>query len=764
LATGVAYRLSKAGHPVIVLELAHPLVVRRRVSLASAVLEGEVIIEGLCGRRVDNQSQALDLALTGVIPVLVSPRLPSLASLSQGDASPSLIPILVDARIAKRNIDTNLDQAQLVIALGPGFVAGQDCHAVVETKRGHRLGRVIWMGGAQPNTGTPGTVAGKGAERVLRAPSAGTVRWRREIGHLVVRDERIGEVAGHPVIAPFDGVLRGLIAPGTEVKSGLKIGDLDARSDVSTCFTISDKALSIGAGALEAIQLAIFDFGFSIDPFSRRKAHHSLTPLSSRRSPAHYLAYEALTRSHSHTPTLSLPSALQITAPGELVALVGGGGKSSLMFSLARVMPGRTVITTTTRIFSGQMSWAPAVCLYDGREDDLDSKRLAESENGLSDLAHELDRYGHCLVIGQVSGEKATGVPVELPGKLLSRADVDYVIVEADGSRRRPSKAPAEHEPVLPSETTLVVPVVGIDALDGPLNQKAHRPERVAALTGMKTDQPLTPESLAILLTHPEGGLKGVPAAARLIPFINKVDDERHLVLARLVARQALRHERVDRVVIGALRGSRQVREIHRRVTAVVLAAGDSRRMGRAKQLLPWGQTTVLGQTLANLRASVVHDIMVVSGFEAEAVEAIAVDLGASTVRNPEYAHGEMLSSLQAAVRTLPENRAAVLVMLADQPMVEVQSINRLLVAYWQGRGELIAPAYKGQRGNPVLIGRPFFNRLLALPEGSAPRELLQRHHGDLYLVEMDSDQILRDLDRPDDYRRRRPAGTPELD
>jgi xanthine dehydrogenase accessory factor len=155
--------------------------------------------------------------------------------------------------MAKRNIDTHIGQAPLVIALGPGFTAGVDCHAVIETMRGHTLGRVIWQGSARPNTGTPGIVSGKGAERVLRAPAGGVAQWRLDIGNSVQAGEVIGSVAGEPVVAPFAGVLRGLITPGTEVTTGLKIGDLDARGDVSACFTISDKALAIGGGVLEAI-------------------------------------------------------------------------------------------------------------------------------------------------------------------------------------------------------------------------------------------------------------------------------------------------------------------------------------------------------------------------------------------------------------------------------------------------------------------------------------------------------------------------------
>lgn len=265
LATGVAYRLHRAGLPIIVLELGQPLVVRRRVALATAVLEGEVVVEGLVGRRTDSPVAALGLASTGVIPVLVSPELPDW-SLYINDGSSALgyewhtanggnspISILIDARMAKRNIDTHPDQAPLVIALGPGFTAGIDCHAVVETMRGHRLGRVIWHGTAQRDTGTPGIVAGKAAERVLRAPVSGTVRWGLEIGDKVHAGQVMGYVADKAVTAPFAGVVRGLIAPGTQVWTGLKVGDIDARGDVSACFTISDKALAVGGGVMEAI-------------------------------------------------------------------------------------------------------------------------------------------------------------------------------------------------------------------------------------------------------------------------------------------------------------------------------------------------------------------------------------------------------------------------------------------------------------------------------------------------------------------------------
>ena len=242
LATGVAWRLTRANWPVIVLELPRPLTVRRTVALSAAVAEGETVVQGLRGVRAASPGEAMAVAATGAVAVLVSPEL-----------APVGADVVVDARLAKRNLDTAIDDADLVVALGPGFTAGVDCHAVVETMRGHDLGRVVWAGSAAADTGTPGPVGGRSAERVLRAPEAGAVAWNAAIGDRVTEGQRLGTVAGEAVTAPFDGVLRGAIAPGAEVRAGLKIGDVDPRPDPAACHRISDKALAVGGGVLEAV-------------------------------------------------------------------------------------------------------------------------------------------------------------------------------------------------------------------------------------------------------------------------------------------------------------------------------------------------------------------------------------------------------------------------------------------------------------------------------------------------------------------------------
>ncbi|MCD4687103.1 MAG: EF2563 family selenium-dependent molybdenum hydroxylase system protein [Anaerolineae bacterium] len=245
LASGVIYRLTRAGFPVLVLERAQPLAIRRTVAFASAVSEGQITVEGLTAHRIDDVSAAAAHWAAGTIPVLVDEDGVSLDALQP--------PVVVDARIAKRNLGTTRDDAPLVIALGPGYTAGDDCHAVIETQRGHYLGRVIWQGAAAPNTGRPGEVQGHMADRVLRAPADGVVFPQAAIGDALAFGDVVATVEGLPVTAPFAGVLRGLIHSAVMVTTGYKIGDVDPRGVRDHCFTISDKALAVGGGVLEAL-------------------------------------------------------------------------------------------------------------------------------------------------------------------------------------------------------------------------------------------------------------------------------------------------------------------------------------------------------------------------------------------------------------------------------------------------------------------------------------------------------------------------------
>jgi len=245
LASGVALRLHRAGISLLIAELPQPLVVRRLVSFAEAVYAGETRVEEVTARLAGDLAEAEALMEAGVIPVLVDP---------QATLLPQLGPqVLVDARMTKRPPELGLEAAPLVIGLGPGFTAGENCHAVIETMRGHTLGRVIWQGSAIANTGIPGSIHRQKVDRVLRAPADGELIAHAHIGDLLKAGQAVAEVAGQELRAPFDGVLRGLLHPGLQVEKGFKIGDLDPRNEPSYCTLVSDKSLAIGGGVLEAI-------------------------------------------------------------------------------------------------------------------------------------------------------------------------------------------------------------------------------------------------------------------------------------------------------------------------------------------------------------------------------------------------------------------------------------------------------------------------------------------------------------------------------
>lgn len=245
LASGIALRLWHSGLGVVMTDLEQPTAIRRTVAFSEAVVHGAARVEDVEARRAGNAEEALALLKAGVLPVLADPA---------GRCREALGPdALVDAILAKRNLGTRITDAPVVIGVGPGFTAREDCHAVVETMRGHTLGRVLYRGSALPNTNIPGLIGGFAGERVLRAPADGVFRGARAIGDLVRAGEIAGYVGDAPMRCTIDGVLRGLLADGVPVRAGMKAGDVDPRGVREHCETVSDKAAAIGGGVLEAI-------------------------------------------------------------------------------------------------------------------------------------------------------------------------------------------------------------------------------------------------------------------------------------------------------------------------------------------------------------------------------------------------------------------------------------------------------------------------------------------------------------------------------
>lgn len=250
LATGTVYKLHQCGFPVLVLETRAPSAIRRNVAFSEAVYQGTQTVEGVSCVLADSPEQAARWLQEGKLPVLVDPM---------GASIPFFRPLaVVDAILAKRNLGTSREMAPITVALGPGFAAGVDVDAVVETKRGHSLGRVLYRGSAIPNTGIPGIIGGYSAERVIHSPAAGRLRTVSHITDMVKKGQTIavvetdkGEV---PVTASLDGLLRGLLRDGYPVPQGFKIADIDPRlEEYDNCFTISDKARCIAGGVVEAI-------------------------------------------------------------------------------------------------------------------------------------------------------------------------------------------------------------------------------------------------------------------------------------------------------------------------------------------------------------------------------------------------------------------------------------------------------------------------------------------------------------------------------
>jgi xanthine dehydrogenase accessory factor len=248
LASGVALRLLHAGFRVVITELEQPLAVRRQASFSEAIYGGEITIEGVLAKRINDIEDTLR-----ILQVLSKGRVPVLVDPDAGSAHLLHPSVIVDARMLKKPPEPLRHTAKLYIGLGPGFNAPENCHAVIETQRSHWLGRVIWHGSARADTGVPDTISDQGAKRVLRAPIDGSLEALAQIGDHVEAGQIVAEVGGHPIYAPFKGVLRGLLHPGLIVSIGTKVGDIDPRDDPRICSLVSDKALAVGGGVLEAI-------------------------------------------------------------------------------------------------------------------------------------------------------------------------------------------------------------------------------------------------------------------------------------------------------------------------------------------------------------------------------------------------------------------------------------------------------------------------------------------------------------------------------
>ncbi|MCB2202490.1 putative selenium-dependent hydroxylase accessory protein YqeC [bacterium] len=427
--------------------------------------------------------------------------------------------------------------------------------------------------------------------------------------------------------------------------------------------------------------------------------------------------------------------------PGDAVALTGAGGKSGLMFALANELEQPVVLTTTTHLGAWQ---AP-----------LAERHLIVKTN--VNFLKQLPKQFKTLLLTGPAGEDDR--LTALSGEMLRELGVHCrdqgwtLLIEADGARQRPLKAPAEYEPVVPEWVDGVIVVAGLSALGKLLkDETVHRPERFSALTGLPEGGIITVEAVANLLSSPQGGLKGFPEDARRWLFLNHADSETTQAQAQ---RLAMRLQDVySNILIGSLHEPGQTGPIFSKKTpipGVVLAAGGSRRLGRPKQLLNWEGRPFIRQVCLNALAGCLAPLIVITGAESDAVRAAVEDLPVEFVHNSDWEAGQA-TSLRAGLSALPGDAGGVMFLLSDQPQVGPDLINGLCERFYEQRAPITAPQVTGRRGNPVLFSRETFDVLSKIEGDRGGRAVFSQF--DVGWLPWVDERILLDVDDEGDYER----------
>jgi molybdenum cofactor cytidylyltransferase len=446
----------------------------------------------------------------------------------------------------------------------------------------------------------------------------------------------------------------------------------------------------------------------------------------------------------------SLKEALGICR-GDIVAFVGAGGKTSGLERLASELfqeNWRVIATTTTKIRTCEGKSLGALVVAPDLSD-----ILAATERGLRDK--------HLVTVAtrhRRNEKKLEGIPASYVAPLARLADV--VLVEADGARGRSLKAPAEHEPVIPPETTVMAAVAGLDAIGQMIHSSyVHRPELVAQLTETDSEALVTPQIMARVLADSRGGAKGKPPQARFFVLLNKADDPARLTQGRRVAWALARNPDIEATLLSTLQKKPPVREDWRRTAAIILAAGSASRYGAPKQMLPFGDTTTLGQILRTISAAPFYQIVLVLGANADQVQRSLPDFEApvDVIRNPCWQEG-LSTSMQAGLQALSQKVDAAMMVLADQPLLSTKLLKSLLIAQAQTDARIVAPEYQGQRRNPVLFHRSLFPALLAVSGDQGGRSVIAAHESELVTLPWDKAADFQDIDTPTDYAQVRRA------
>ncbi len=435
-------------------------------------------------------------------------------------------------------------------------------------------------------------------------------------------------------------------------------------------------------------------------------------------------------------------------APGDVVAFIGAGGKTSLLVSLGYELAEagwRVLATTSTRLSTGQLDLFPCTMAAAAPPQTI-SEALTEHQFV---LLHEQIRSGYVY-----------GPPLEWTRQLLDSVDSDILLIEADEAAGLPFKAPYADEPQVPLETSVVITVASLRALGLPLDSEhVYNHRAIIDRYGFIENSPIKSPWLAQVLRDETLGLRGVPAGARIVAFLNQTPEQGFKRgRARMIARLSLQSDRIDAVALGSVRGAEPVFELQRRVGALVLATGGSPCKDGARMLrrLERGRVTVAQITEKVLRSRIDH-IRLVTGLRAAEVRAATRHLGVKSIHDRAHPASGAVSALRAGLRALPDKLSAVLVAPGDQARLQPKVIYHLLAAYARGEGDFIVPRYRTRSGYPVLIGARYWQDLLKMPNQSSFHAIAQRFLDDITFLNVDSDSIFHDHDHGRRYRSTRP-------
>jgi molybdenum cofactor cytidylyltransferase len=435
---------------------------------------------------------------------------------------------------------------------------------------------------------------------------------------------------------------------------------------------------------------------------------------------------------------LTLARALRVDS-SPCIAFVGAGGKTTAMFQLARQLPSPVIVTATSHLGIWQAKLA-------------DQHIITETPRPLEELEHGLT--GVVLVTGAAEGDRLKPINSQLANwlKQFCRYHSIPLLIEADGSREKPVKAWAEHEPPIPAFVDLVVQVLGLTGVGKTLAAEyVHRPELFSKLSGLTHGNAVTPEALVRVLIHPKGGLKNIPVGARRVVLLNQADTQELQSAGQGLAQSLL--PAYDSAIISSLK-QEKIFAVHEQVAGIVLAAGGSTRFGKPKQLLDWkGQPFVRAVARTALEAGL-SPVLVITGAHAEQAEAAVRDLNVIVIRNEAWESGQG-RSIAAGVRALAAALTAVgaaVFLLTDQPQVTTSILRALAEKHAEGLYPILAPMVMDRRANPVLFDRATFADLAQLEGDVGGRAIFHKHRVE-YLPWHD-DRLLLDVDTPEMYQR----------